>query len=113
LFNVKPSYVTKRRPIYSSRKFPLILNTFNTKKSKTNRSFFTFEQIFKNYGSTAFSFYDKDEEIKRKLIFEAGLGLSHGPAFGTCGEGFHRMNLTVPCSLVEDACRRLEKTFNN
>ena len=28
----------------------------------------------------------KDKEIKRKLIFEAGLGLSHGPVFGTGGE---------------------------
>jgi len=79
----------------------------------TSRSFFTFEQIFKNSGSTAFPFYDKDEEIKRKLIFEAGPGLSHGPTFGTGGEGFQRMNLAVPRSLVEEVCRRLEKIFNN
>ncbi len=55
----------------------------------------------------------KDKEIKRKLIFEAGLGLSHGPVFGTGGEGFQRMNLAVPRSLVEEACRRLEKIFDN
>ena len=60
-----------------------------------------------------FRFYDKDKEIKRKLIFEAGLGLSHGPVFGTGGEGFQRMNLAVPRSLVEEACRRLKKTFDN
>jgi len=54
-----------------------------------------------------------DKQIKDKLIFEAQLGLSHGPVFGAGGQGFQRMNLAVPRSIVEEACRRLKKTFVN
>jgi cystathionine beta-lyase len=52
-----------------------------------------------------------DEAIKDKLIFEAGLGLNHGPIFGTGGEGFQRMNLAAPFSTIKEACARLKKTF--
>jgi cystathionine beta-lyase len=53
-----------------------------------------------------------DKQIKDKLIFEAGLGLSHGPVFGPGGEGFQRMNLAAPRSVIEEACHRLKQTFN-
>ena len=53
----------------------------------------------------------KDKEIKDKLIHEAGLGLSHGPLFGTGGEGFQRMNLAAPLSVIEEAVERLGKVF--
>ena len=54
-----------------------------------------------------------DKQIKDKLIFEAQLGLSHGPVFGAGGQGFQRMNLAAPRSIVEEACRRLKKTFTH
>ena len=54
----------------------------------------------------------KDKEIKDKLIGEAGLGLSHGPLFGSGGEGFQRMNLAAPLSVIEEAVERLAKVFN-
>ncbi len=52
-----------------------------------------------------------DKQIKDKLIFEAGLGLSHGAVFGKGGQGFQRMNLATPRSIVEEACHRLKDTF--
>ncbi len=53
-----------------------------------------------------------DDEIKNKLIHESGLGLSAGPVFGSGGEGFQRMNLAAPKSVVADAINRLKKVFD-
>jgi cystathionine beta-lyase len=53
----------------------------------------------------------QDEEIKEKLIHEAGLGLSHGPLFGKGGEGFQRMNLATPKVNVIEALNRLKIVF--
>lgn len=52
-----------------------------------------------------------DKEIRRKLIFEAGLGLSPGPIFGRGGQGFQRMNLAAPVKTIETACNNLKKVF--
>jgi len=52
-----------------------------------------------------------DQEIKKKLIFEANLGLSPGNAFGPGGEGFQRMNLAVPRKTIKTACDSLKKVF--
>ena len=54
-----------------------------------------------------------DDDIKHKLINEAGLGLSHGPMFGSGGEGFQRINLATPVSVVEEALEALKMTFGN
>jgi len=60
-----------------------------------------------NFGETGLS----DKAIKDKLIFETGLGFNHGPIFGTGGQGFQRMNLAAPLSIVKEACHRLKQTF--
>lgn len=52
-----------------------------------------------------------DQEIRRKLIFEANLGLSPGAAFGQGGQGFQRMNLAAPRKTIETACDNLKKVF--
>lgn len=52
-----------------------------------------------------------DEDIKERLIHQAKLGLSHGPIFGPGGEGFQRINLAAPKSLVAEAVLRLKKVF--
>ena len=41
-----------------------------------------------------------DEELNRFVIDKAGLGLNQGIQFGPGGEGFMRMNLACPRSLV-------------
>ena len=53
-----------------------------------------------------------DKQIKEILINKAGLGFSHGPVFGDGGQGFQRMNLATPHSLVVEAMERLVMAFN-
>ncbi len=53
-----------------------------------------------------------DKQIKDILINKAGLGFSHGPVFGDGGQGFQRMNLATPRSLVVEAMERLITAFN-
>ncbi|MBE0650738.1 MAG: putative C-S lyase [Bacteroidales bacterium] len=52
-----------------------------------------------------------DSELRRKLIFEAELGLSPGTIFGSGGQGFQRMNLAAPFKTIETACGGLKKAF--
>jgi len=53
-----------------------------------------------------------DDKIKDLLINKAGLGLSHGPIFGTGGSGFQRMNLAAPKQTINFAFDQLKKAFN-
>ncbi len=53
-----------------------------------------------------------NKQIKDILIKKAGLGFSHGPVFGYGGQGFQRMNLATPRSLVVEAMERLVTAFN-
>jgi cystathionine beta-lyase len=48
-----------------------------------------------------------DESMKNKLIYEAGLGFNPGTEFGPGGEGFMRMNIACPRSILIDALGRL------
>lgn len=59
---------------------------------------------FKDYGIS-------DEELNRKMVFEAGLGLNAGNIFGRAGECCMRMNLACPRSVVERAMQNLKKVF--
>jgi cystathionine beta-lyase len=52
-----------------------------------------------------------DDEIKSKLVNEAGLGLSAGSMFGKGGEGFQRINLASPNSVVKMAAERIVEVF--
>ncbi|WP_208528073.1 MalY/PatB family protein [Jeotgalibacillus sp. R-1-5s-1] len=52
-----------------------------------------------------------DEEIKKKLVDEAGLALEPGDKYGKGGEGFIRMNIACPRSMVEEGLRRLQMVF--
>ena len=54
-----------------------------------------------------------DKQIKDKLIVDAGLGFSNGLVFGEGGQGFQRVNLATPRSIVEEACHRLKNTFGD
>ena len=60
---------------------------------------------FRNTGYT-------DIQIKDILIKKAALGLSHGPVFGEGGQGFQRMNLATPRSVVKKALQKLVEAFN-
>lgn len=52
-----------------------------------------------------------DDEIQQKLIFEAGLGLNHGPVFGSGGKGFQRMNIACSRKVLLDALNKICNAF--
>jgi len=52
------------------------------------------------------------DEIQRFLVEEAGLGFNRGDSFGANGAGFARINCAVPESRIDEAIRRLSKTFS-
>lgn len=53
-----------------------------------------------------------DEELKQFVIKKAKLGLNYGTMFGAGGEGFQRMNIACPRSVVKQALAQLEIAFN-
>jgi cysteine-S-conjugate beta-lyase len=53
-----------------------------------------------------------DKTIRSKLIHEAGLGFNPGTDFGPGGEGFMRMNIACPRSILTVALERLEKMLS-
>jgi cystathionine beta-lyase len=52
-----------------------------------------------------------DEELTDILIKEAKVWLDNGPQFGKGGEGFQRLNLACPRSILEKALSGIEKAF--
>lgn len=52
-----------------------------------------------------------NEEIEDKMKNEAKLWLDGGAMFGKAGEGFQRINAACPKSTLEEALKRIEKTF--
>ncbi|HHN48066.1 MAG TPA: putative C-S lyase [Bacteroidales bacterium] len=56
--------------------------------------------------------FGSHDELKDFMIQKAGLALSDGATFGPGGEGFMRMNLACPRSLLEKALLQLREAFN-
>ncbi len=55
----------------------------------------------------------KDDELKEFIIKNAGLGLNHGPVFGSGGEGFQRINVATPRQKLEQGLINLEKAVKS
>ena len=53
------------------------------------------------------------EEVRERLICEAGLGLSPGKAFGPGGEYFQRMNIGIPRQLLLHALEKIKHAFTS
>jgi cystathionine beta-lyase len=51
------------------------------------------------------------KELKEFLIEKAGLGLNDGTTFGTGGEGYMRINIACPKSLLNEALEKLHRAF--
>jgi LL-diaminopimelate aminotransferase len=45
------------------------------------------------------------------VLDQANVVVSPGPAYGTSGEGFVRLSLTVPDERLEEAVRRIESSL--
>ena len=52
-----------------------------------------------------------EEERENLIINKAGLWLDSGAMFGVCGEGFERINIACPRSVLEEALKKLEKAI--
>jgi len=52
-----------------------------------------------------------DSEIKKRLLEKGKLALNFGQSYGEGGEGFIRMNVGCPRTIVEEGLLRLRKAF--
>lgn len=52
------------------------------------------------------------EELDDKIINQAKLWLDSGKIFGTCGEGFQRINVACPRKVLEEAMERIKKILD-
>lgn len=53
----------------------------------------------------------KDKELNRFIVEKARVGLNNGGRFGTGGDGFMRINLGCPRSVLAEALTRLKNAF--
>ncbi len=61
-----------------------------------------------------FSDYNlQKNELNKLLVQKAKVGLSPGELFGPGGEGFQRMNIASPRTVLVESLNRLEKVFSN
>ncbi len=60
---------------------------------------------FREYGM-------KDEELMKFVIEKAKVGLNNGGKFGTGGDGWLRINIGCPRSVLQEGLERIEKAFN-
>jgi len=52
-----------------------------------------------------------DEQLKERILKQAGIWLDDGPMFGTGGEGFQRINLACPRSTLEQALEAMVRVL--
>lgn len=55
----------------------------------------------------------KDDELSKFIINEAKVGLNNGARFGTGGDGWMRINIGCPRSILQEALQRLAKAFES
>ena len=80
-------------------------NIPNVAVSRTEGTYFLWID-FRKTGLTS-------DEINRKLLEQAKVAGDLGGWFGKEGEGFIRLNLACPRSIVEEALKRIESVFGN
>ena len=51
--------------------------------------------------------------LQKFFVEKAGVGMNEGSRFGPGGEGFMRMNLACPRSVVEKALKQIESAINS
>ncbi|EQK41203.1 C-S lyase family protein [[Clostridium] bifermentans ATCC 638] len=53
-----------------------------------------------------------DEEVAKFLVENAKVALNNGPSFGIGGQGYQRINLACPRSMVEEALTRIKNAID-
>ncbi len=61
---------------------------------------------FRRYGMT-------DSELNRFIVEQAKVGLNNGARFGRGGDGWMRLNIGCPRSILEEALLRLKRAFDS
>ena len=51
------------------------------------------------------------KELEKKMLEEAKLALDSGHKFGAGGDGFERINIACPLSILEESLKRIAKVF--
>jgi cystathionine beta-lyase len=51
------------------------------------------------------------DELGDLFLKKAGVWLHNGATFGECGEGFMRMNIACPTSVLEEAIERIKSVI--
>jgi cystathionine beta-lyase len=54
-----------------------------------------------------------DGELKKRILNTAKVVLDDGPMFGSGGEGFQRVNVACPKSILENGMKRIKKVIEN
>jgi len=54
-----------------------------------------------------------NKELKNFFIQKAKIGLNDGPSFGPGGEGFQRINIGYPRSIIEAVLKKIKKAVDN
>ena len=52
-------------------------------------------------------------KLKQLMVKKGKIGMNNGADFGPGGEGFQRLNLGAPRSVITEALKRIEKAVNN
>lgn len=52
-------------------------------------------------------------ELKELMVGKAKVGLNNGALFGTGGEGFQRLNIACPLSVLKEALERIKQAVNH
>jgi cystathionine beta-lyase len=52
-----------------------------------------------------------DEELMKFTVEKAKVGLNNGGRFGTGGDGWLRLNIGCPRSVLDEGLRRLKSAF--
>jgi cysteine-S-conjugate beta-lyase len=61
---------------------------------------------FRDYGM-------KDTELSKFIVEKAGVGLNNGKRFGTGGDGWMRINIGCPRSILEEGLGRIKQAFDS
>ncbi|WP_143414496.1 LL-diaminopimelate aminotransferase [Halobacillus massiliensis] len=96
------SSVKENNEIYEKRMKAVLpaLKEIGMDVKRSRGTFFVWAKVPEGYTSQSFT---------QKMLEEAGVILTPGPAFGSGGEGFIRLSLSVPSGRLEEAVQRMKK----
>mmetsp|Transcript_794 Transcript_794/g.590 ORF Transcript_794/g.590 Transcript_794/m.590 type:complete len:390 (+) Transcript_794:892-2061(+) len=98
----KQSYIDEMNKIYAKRRDVLVdgLNKHGIFVQKPKATFYVWVEVPKGYTSSKFT---------STLLTKAGIVVTPGNGFGSAGEGYVRMSLTISSASLKEALGRIKK----